>query len=114
MKLTPTQIVATNEQQSASMPSGFRFVDAKLARAIAEELESWMERCRTVENLNDMLRARNITLMDERESMQQQMVGMRREIEHQKARVRAYAESANESSSATRPTGAERKPESYE
>lgn len=71
MKLTPTQIVATNEQQAASMPDGFRFVDARIARTLATELESWMERCRGVE---------------------EQMTGLRREVEHQKARVTAYAD----------------------
>jgi hypothetical protein len=64
MKLTPTQIVLTNERFT---PEG-NIVDAQLAKWLATELEAWMARCRHVEELNDFLRSRNIALMDERDA----------------------------------------------
>lgn len=76
------------------MPEGCRIVDAQIARTLASELEEWMTRCKHVEEVNDSLRSRNVSLMDERDGMIEQMTGLRRDVDHQKARVKAYSDAA--------------------
>lgn len=71
-------------------------MDAQIARTLAAELEEWMSRCKHVEEVNDTLRARNVSLMDERDGMNEQMTGLSREVEHQKARVKAYADETDQ------------------
>jgi hypothetical protein len=68
--------VATNERQSCILPDGFKVIDAAIARTLALDFEetgkalnAMAKRCEVLQELNDTLRRRNITLMDERDTM---------------------------------------------
>ena len=76
--MTPTQIVATNERQSCILPDGFKVIDAAIARQLALDFEetgkalnAMAKRCEVLQELNDTLRRRNITLMDQRDELQE-------------------------------------------